>query len=63
MRLELFPRRADIPSETDFPVVDANIESAAGVVAHPRLVHDRSPVTTVVRKGEQNPLITLQAFC
>src|SRR5262245_34309624 len=61
-RSELLGGRADHPTETDLAIVDADIEAAARIGAHPGLVGNARPFTTVVRERNQYPRPALHAL-
>src|SRR4051795_6296525 len=47
------------PAETDFSVVDAQIEAAVGIGADPRLVGDRRALAAIVGKWNEGSLRAL----
>src|SRR5687768_1373048 len=53
---------ADGAAEADLAVVDADVEAAVGVGAHPRLVGDGGAFAAVVRQRHQDPLVALLAL-
>src|SRR5438034_11850066 len=55
-------READGPPQADLPVVDANVEPACGIAAHPGLVVDGRSVAAVIRKREQHAIVALPAL-
>src|SRR5215831_6132653 len=57
-----FARGHDGAAQTDLAVVDAKIETARRVVAHPRLVRDRRAVATVVGERQQHAFVALHAL-
>src|SRR5262245_42787063 len=59
-RRRLLRGDADAASLADLAVVDANVETAVGVVAHPRLVGDRGAIATVVGERKQHPVVALE---
>jgi len=58
----LLDRCTDIPTDADFAVVDSQIESTTRVIAHPRLVLNRSPFASIIGQRQQNPFVALQTF-
>src|SRR5215471_16268174 len=61
-RLGLLAGRTDGAAETDFAVVDANVETAGGIGANPGFVGDRSAVPAVVRKWDEHSRRALSAL-
>src|SRR5947209_6107463 len=55
-------READRSSQTDFAVVDADIEAAGRIAADPRLVVDGRSITAVIGEWQQNPIVALAAL-
>src|SRR5258708_6320565 len=51
-------RGSDRAPEADLAVVDAEVEAARRIAAHPGLVVDRRAVAPVVRQGQQHPVVT-----
>src|SRR5437773_11805424 len=58
----LLAREPDAAAEADLAVVDAKVEPAGRIAAHPGLVCDRRAVPTVVRERQQNPVVALPAL-
>src|SRR5262245_25707745 len=58
----LLARQADGSPQTDFTVVDPDVEAARRVAADPRLVVDRRAVAAVVRQRKQHAVVTFAAF-
>src|SRR2546426_7099160 len=58
----LLARESDAAAETDLAVVDAKVEPARRIAAHPGLVRDRRALATVVGKRQQNPVVALPAL-
>src|SRR2546430_16206661 len=55
----LFEALADRAPERDLRVVNADVEPAVGVRAHPGLVGDRRAVTPVIRQRNEETLLAL----
>src|SRR5262249_54780860 len=53
-KLGLLAGRTDRAAETDFAVVDANVEAAGGIGADPSFVGDRGAVPAVIRKWDEH---------
>src|SRR6185437_1629732 len=51
-----FVRLADRPPKADLAVVDANVETALGVVAHPRLVGDGRSFASIIAERKHGSL-------
>src|SRR6185437_6553999 len=51
-----FVRLADRPPKADLAVVDANVETAFGVVAHPRLVGDGRSFASIIADRKHGSL-------
>src|SRR5580765_46217 len=58
----LLAREPDAAAEADLAVVDAKVEPAGRIAAHPGLVGDRRAVATVVRERQQNAVVALPAL-
>ena len=59
---ELLVALADGTTEGDFPVVDPDIVATLRIGTHPSLIPDGSPVSSVIRERNENPVITLLAI-
>src|SRR5580765_7975785 len=55
-------RRRDGAADADLAVVDAQIESAGRVVAHPGIVGDGRAVATVIGEWQQHAFVALHAL-
>src|SRR5216117_965149 len=53
---------SDPTPQADLSVVDAEIEAAGRIAAHPRFVRDGGAVASVVGERQQDPVVALAAF-
>src|SRR5262245_53817570 len=58
----LLAREPDTAAEADLAVVDAKVEPAGRIAAHPGLVRDGRSVATVVGERKQNSVVALPAL-
>src|SRR5262245_623036 len=58
----LLAREPDAAAEADLAVVDAKVEPASRIAAHPGLVRDGCSVAAVVGERQQNPVVALPAL-
>src|SRR5262249_48720487 len=58
----LVAREPDAATEADLAVVDAEVEPAGRIAAHPGLVRDRRSIATVIGERQQNPVVALPAL-
>src|SRR5262249_35636318 len=58
----LLAREPDAAAEADLAVVDAKVEPASRIAAHPGLVRDGRSVAAVVGERQQNPVVALPAL-
>ena len=55
-------RLSELATEVYFAVVDANVEAALRVAAHPCLVGDGRAVPSIIAHGQEFPVSALAAF-